>query len=103
MSNENLENTETEVQAENEQEKESWQVYLLECLDGSYYTGITNNIKKRMRTHKSGRGSKYVTSHGFGQLIASKKYDNQSEALKAEYQVKQLSKNKKLLFFDLTN
>lgn len=82
-----------------ETQTESWYVYLLECLDGSYYTGVSNDLKKRMKTHKSGRGSKYVTAHGFGQMLASKKYYNQSDALKAEYQVKQLSKNKKLDFF----
>ena len=84
---------------EQKEQKEEWSVYLLECLDGSYYTGITNDLKKRMATHKSGKGSKYVLSHGFGQLIASKKYPNQSEALKAEYAVKQLSRNNKLAFF----
>ena len=80
-------------------QEKNWYVYILECLDGSYYTGITNDIVKRMTAHKSGKGSKYVLSKGFGHLISSKNYPNKSEALKAEYNIKQLSKNEKLSFF----
>ena len=80
--------------------KESpWYVYLLECLDNSYYTGITNDLDKRMSAHKSGKGSKYVLSRGFKQLLASKTYPSKSEALKAEYKIKQLSKEDKILLF----
>ena len=79
--------------------EEKWCVYLLECLDGSYYTGITNNIEKRMNAHKSGKGSKYVKSRSFGKILCSKNYPNKSEALKAEYNIKKLSRNEKLNFF----
>ena len=37
--------------------KTTWYIYILECLDGSYYTGVTNNLEKRMKTHQSGKGS----------------------------------------------
>jgi len=77
----------------------NWCVYILECLDNSYYTGITNNLEKRMDAHKSGKGSKYVLAKGFSHLISSKNYPSKSEALKAEYKIKQLSKDKKLGFF----
>jgi len=77
-----------------------WCVYILECRDKSYYTGITNNLSKRMEAHKAGKGSKYVLSKGFGQLLCSKNYANKSEALKAEYQLKQLSRREKLNFFN---
>ena len=77
----------------------NWFVYILECSDGSYYTGITNNLEKRMKSHKSGKGSKYVRAKGFNQLLDSKKYTTKSEALKVEYRIKQISKNKKLEFF----
>ncbi|MDP1729193.1 MAG: GIY-YIG nuclease family protein [archaeon] len=80
------------------EEDKLWLVYLLECLDGSYYTGITNDIENRMKIHQSGKGSKYVLSHGFGKLLASKEYNTRSEALKVEYQVKQLSRDQKLFF-----
>lgn len=77
----------------------TWSVYILECLDGSYYTGVTNDIEKRMKTHEKGKGSKYVTSRGFKQLIVSKKYSTKSDAMKAEYKIKQLPRNEKLDFF----
>lgn len=81
-------------------EEKNWYVYLLECLNGSYYTGITNNLDKRMTSHKSGKGSKYVRAKGFKGLLASKIYPCKSDTLKAEYKIKQLPKEKKLVFFD---
>ncbi len=80
-------------------EEKNWYVYLLECLDGSYYAGITNNLEKRMTAHERGKGSKYVRAKGFRQVLASKIYFSKSEALKAEYKIKQLPKNEKLKFF----
>lgn len=77
-----------------------WYVYLLACLDNSYYTGITNDLDKRMLAHKSGKGSKYVRMKGFKKLISSKVCKNKSQALKIEYKIKQLSKNEKLNFFN---
>jgi putative endonuclease len=77
----------------------SWFVYLLECNDNSLYTGITNDLDKRMNMHKTGNGSKYVNSRGFKQLIATKQFDTKSEALKCEYFVKQLSKEEKKNWF----
>lgn len=76
----------------------SWCVYILECLDGSFYTGITNNLEGRMKAHKENKGSKYVSAKGFKKLLISKEYKTKSDASKAEYQIKQLPKNKKLLF-----
>jgi putative endonuclease len=77
-----------------------WCVYILECLDGSYYTGITNDLDKRMKTHEAGKGSKYVRAKGFCKLLSSKNFENKSEASKVEYEIKQLSKDEKLRFFE---
>jgi putative endonuclease len=74
-------------------------VYILECKDGSYYTGVTNDLEKRMKVHQKGKGSKYVVSRGFGKLLISKNYSTKSSALKAEYKIKQLPRKKKLEFF----
>ena len=82
-------------------QEKNWCVYIIECLDSSYYIGITNDVEKRMIAHKSGKGSKYVLSRGFARLISSKNYPNKSEALKAEYKIKQLPKNQKLNFLSL--
>lgn len=77
-----------------------WFVYLLECDDESFYTGITNDLDKRMKAHQAGRGSKYVYSKGFRQLLRSRPCKDKSEASKFEYEIKRLSKNNKLNWFD---
>ena len=76
-----------------------WFVYVLECLDGSYYTGITNDLEKRMKLHATGRGSKYVAARGFKGLLASVVCLSKSDACKAEYLIKQLKREEKLRWF----
>ena len=77
-----------------------WYVYIIECQDGSFYTGVTNNIDSRMNAHAIGKGSKYVCNKGFRKLIKSKQCKDKSTACKCEYAIKQLPKNKKLSWFD---
>ncbi|MSS75003.1 GIY-YIG nuclease family protein [Candidatus Pacearchaeota archaeon] len=76
-----------------------WTLYLLHCTDGSLYTGITTNIQKRLEAHRTGKGSKYVASRGVATILATKTFPTKSEALKAEYAVKQLPKDKKEAWF----
>ena len=76
-----------------------WFVYILECRDGTFYTGITNNIEKRMDAHKTGKGSKYVHKKGFKKLLSYKPCENRSHATKIENKIKKLSRNKKLEWF----
>ena len=71
----------------------------MECLDGSLYTGVTNDVAKRMDLHASGKGSKYIRARGFSKLISQKICLDKSDACKKEYFVKQLSKNDKLKWF----
>ena len=80
-------------------ETKQWFVYILECHDESLYTGITNNLEKRMLTHKNGKGSKYVRAKGFKQILHVITVNNKSEAAKMEYQIKQLERNDKITFF----
>lgn len=80
-------------------EEKKWCVYILQCCDGSYYTGVTNDVEKRMKTHKSGKGSKYVRLRGFDHLIATKICKDKSDACKAEYWIKQMPKSEKLSAF----
>ncbi len=77
----------------------SWSLYLLECADGSFYTGISNDLEKRIETHNKGQGAKYTRGRGPVKLIAAKFFDNRSEASKAEALVKKLAKQDKLGFF----
>jgi len=69
-------------------------------MDGSYYTGVTNDIEKRMKAHTSGKGSKYVAAKGFSHLIATKICESKSDACKAEWAVKQLPRGKKISWFN---
>ena len=80
--------------------EKKWYVYILECQDGSFYTGVTNDLDSRMNAHATGKGSKYVDNKGFKKLIKFKLCKNKSEACKCEYEIKQLTKNKKLSWFD---
>ena len=80
--------------------KTIWFVYILECLDGSYYTGVTIDLDKRMKAHAKGKGSKYVYRKGFKQLLRMKPCENKSQAYKFEYKIKQLSRKNKLAWFE---
>jgi putative endonuclease len=77
-----------------------WVVYLLECRDGSYYTGVTNDVDKRMKAHAEGKGSKYVAAKGFGRLLAVKECNDKADACRAEWAVKQLPRGEKLMWFE---
>jgi putative endonuclease len=83
----------------NKKEEKDWYVYILECCDGSFYTGVTNDIDSRMIAHANGNGSKYVARKGFKELLKTKKCENKSDACKCEYYIKQLSKYDKLDWF----
>ena len=68
-----------------------YQVYIIECEDGSYYTGIALDPVKRFEVHKSGKGAKYTRSHKPKKLVAVLPEMLKSQALKTEYAIKQLS------------
>ena len=80
--------------------EKKWHVYILECQDGSFYTGVTNDLDVRMKTHAKGKGSKYVYQKGFRKILRVKSCKNKSDAYKCEYAIKQLPRNKKLGWFD---
>ena len=69
--------------------------YMLRCTDGSIYTGMTNNIDKRINEHLSRNGAKYTKSHQAERLEAVWRSKNKSLACKLEYQLKQLTKKQK--------
>ena len=79
--------------------EKSWFVYILECYDDSLYTGITNNLEKRMIAHKNGTGSKYVRSKRFKQILHAISASDKSNAVKIEYRIKKLERNDKITFF----
>lgn len=79
--------------------EKSWFVYILECDDDSLYTGITNDLNKRMTAHKNGTGSKYVRWKGFKNILHAISVADKREAAKIEYSIKQLERNDKITFF----
>lgn len=78
-----------------------WFVYILKCEDGSFYTGATNNLEKRLSEHKNGKGGRYTRSHKIVKIIYSEQFSSQSEALKKEFEIKSWSKEKKIKTLNL--
>lgn len=72
-----------------------WIVYMVRCSDNSLYTGITNNLEKRIIVHNKGKGSKYVKTRLPVILVYQEPSENRSSASKREYQIKQLTKAQK--------
>ncbi|HEY9210160.1 MAG TPA: GIY-YIG nuclease family protein [Methylotenera sp.] len=77
-----------------------WVLYLLECKNGAFYAGITNNLEQRYAAHASGKGARYTRANPPVKILASKLYADRSAASVAEAQLKQLPRHKKLSFFD---
>lgn len=77
----------------------NWSVYILECKDGTLYTGITNNLIKRIEKHNSGKGAKYLAprSRRPAILVWSVFKRSKSGALKLEFKIKGLTRKKKKL------
>lgn len=72
-----------------------WFVYLIECADGSLYTGVAVDVEKRYAEHATGKGARYTRSHPPARLLATFPHPDRSSALKAEYAIKQLSPGEK--------
>lgn len=72
-----------------------WVVYILECKDGSLYTGITDRLQHRLAAHRAGKGAKYTKGRGPLKLRYLEDCEDHSAALKREIAIKRLSKQKK--------
>lgn len=78
-----------------------YSVYILECSDKTLYTGITVNVQKRLEEHNnSDKGAKYTKSRRPVKLLYSEASEDRSTASKREYEIKKLSRSKKI---DLIN
>ena len=73
-----------------------WYVYILRCGDGTLYTGITDNIPRRLAAHRAGKGAKYTRSRRPVELIYAERFDTKQEAMRREWEIKQLSREEKL-------
>ena len=70
-------------------------VYILECNDGTLYTGWTNDIDKRFKAHNDGKGAKYTKGRRPLKLVYLEELETKSEALKRENEIKKMTKDKK--------
>jgi len=76
-------------------------VYMLECSDGSLYTGWTNNLEKRIAAHNNGKGAKYTRVRLPVKLVYYEEYEDKIEAMKREYEIKRLSRKEKVKLIKL--
>ena len=72
-----------------------WYVYMLRCGDGSLYTGITDNLPRRLGAHRSGRGAKYTRGRGPLTLVYTEEQPDRSAASRREYAIKRLTRQEK--------
>ena len=77
-----------------------WFVYLLECRDGSIYTGIATDVDRRYAMHVAGKGARYTRSHPPLRLLTRFEFPDRSAASRAEYAIKQLSAARKRAICD---
>lgn len=76
-------------------------VYIVACSDGTLYTGYTNNIEKRIKTHNLGTGAKYTRARRPVKLKYFETFETKSEALKREHQIKKLPRQQKLKMMEV--
>ena len=76
-----------------------WTVYILECGDGTLYTGITDDLERRLKAHSEGKGAKYTRGRGPLKLRHREELSDKGAALKREYAIKQLNKGEKVALF----
>ena len=79
-----------------------WVVYILECADGTLYTGITNDLEKRIAAHEDGTGAKYTKGRGPFTLLYREECENRSAASKRELAIKKLSRAEKISLYRTT-
>ncbi len=73
-----------------------WFLYILQCADGTYYTGVTTDMKRRLNEHNtSKRGAKYTKTRRPVKVVYLSGYNDRSSAQKAEYKFKQLTRKQK--------
>lgn len=71
-------------------------VYVVQCADGTLYTGYTNNVERRIAVHNAGKGGNYTRTHRPVTLLIAWQFPTKSDALRAEYAFKHLPRTQKL-------
>ena len=76
--------------------EKKWYLYILRCRDGSLYTGITDDVQRRLEVHRSGKGAKYTRGRGPLVLVYSEVCGSHSDALKRELTIKAMTRTEKM-------
>ena len=74
----------------------SFHVYILQCIDGSFYTGYTKDLNERTKQHQNGKGAKYTKAHKPQKVAYVEVFGTRSAAMKREHVIKKLSHQQKL-------
>ena len=74
--------------------------YILRCRDGTFYTGWTNDLEKRLRAHNDGTGGKYTHARRPVELVYYECFGTKEEAMRREWAIKQLTRAQKLALID---
>ena len=83
--------------------EKKWFVYILQCADGTFYTGMTDDIVRREAAHNSGKGAKYTRGRTPVQVVYSEECESYSAALKREYAIKKLRRQEKMELLQKAN
>ena len=73
-----------------------WFVYILNCADGTFYTGITNDLDRRIKAHNAGTASKYTRVRRPVSIVYSEEVETKGDALRRELQIKRLTRSEKM-------
>ena len=73
-----------------------WNLYILQCRDGSLYTGVTIDIPNRLKRHNSGKGAKYTSARRPCRLVYYEEYHSESEAKQREREIKGWRRKEKI-------
>lgn len=76
----------------------NWWLYLIECRNGSWYAGITNDLEARYAAHLAGRGARYTRANPPVRLLGTRRYPDRASASRAEWEIKQLRRDRKLAY-----
>lgn len=75
-----------------------WWLYLIECINGAYYAGITNDVAARYAAHAAGKGARYTRANPPLRLLGSRPYPDRASAARAECEIRRLPRAEKIQF-----
>jgi putative endonuclease len=78
-----------------QQSASPWHVYIIECLNGTLYTGITNDLQRRLHAHQTGRGARYTRIFGVRAMVYNEEAGTRVAAMKRESEIKSWSRERK--------